>query len=138
MGLLLDTCALIFLVNGERMPDEARQAVESAEDDNTLYVSPVSAWEIGLVARSRRDAPQIFRPDPQRFVRDAFGQPNLRLAALTAEIAFQSSFLPMPFHADPADRLIVETARVLDLPILTRDRAILAYAARGHVAAVAC
>jgi PIN domain nuclease of toxin-antitoxin system len=45
--------------------------------------------------------------------------------------------LPEPFHQDPADRLIVATARLLDAPVVTVDRRILGYARLGHVAAIA-
>jgi PIN domain nuclease of toxin-antitoxin system len=46
--------------------------------------------------------------------------------------------LPGPLHNDPADRLLITTARALDIPIVTRDRRILDYARAGAVAAVAC
>jgi PIN domain nuclease of toxin-antitoxin system len=48
------------------------------------------------------------------------------------------SFLPQPIHNDPADRIIIATAREHDLTIITRDRAILAYGAAGHVKTLAC
>lgn len=138
MGLLLDTNALIYLVLGEPMPPHALAAVEQAEDDDALYASPVSAWEIGLLAKSGRGVTQLFLPDPRRFALDALSRPTLRLAPLTPQIAYDSSVLPAPFHNDPADRLLVETARTLSVPILTRDRKILDYATLGHLQAIAC
>ena len=62
----------------------------------------------------------------------------MRLAPLTPEIAIDSSFLPAPLHNDSADRLLIATARALQMPIVTRDRRILAYAQTGAVAAIAC
>ena len=52
-------------------------------------------------------------------------------------IGLAASALP-DFHQDPADRLLVATARALDVPILTRDRKILDYAEAGRVKAIAC
>ncbi|WP_404382283.1 hypothetical protein [Caenispirillum salinarum] len=60
------------------------------------------------------------------------------LASLTPRIPIESSFLPGEFHKDPADRIIVATARMLDLTVITRDRKILGYADQGFVRAVAC
>ena len=61
-----------------------------------------------------------------------------RLQSLTPAILIDSSFLPGDFHNDPADRIIVATARALDFVVVTRDRAILDYAKQGYVRALAC
>jgi PIN domain nuclease of toxin-antitoxin system len=60
------------------------------------------------------------------------------LCDLSAEILLNSSFLPGEFHGDPADRMMAATARDFGFTLLTRDRALLAYAAQGHLAAIAC
>ena len=72
-------------------------------------------------------------PPVQRFLSNS----GVRLTPLTPEIAIESSFLPR-LHSDPADRLLIATARALGAPIVTRDRRILAYARAGFVAAIAC
>ncbi|SIQ29534.1 PIN domain-containing protein [Rhizobium sp. RU20A] len=59
--------------------------------------------------------------------------PSLRLVPLDARIAIESVRLPGSFHPDPADRMIVATARTLRCPLMTADRAILAYSHLGHV-----
>jgi PIN domain nuclease of toxin-antitoxin system len=63
--LLLDTCALIWLANGERMSSESINAIEQAALNNGVLVSPVSAWEIGLLASSKK-APVQFSPSAQQ------------------------------------------------------------------------
>ena len=67
------------------------------------------------------------------------------VAALDAEVLsaglpalINSSFLPQPIHNDPTDRILIATAREHDLTIITRDQAILAYGAAGHVRTLAC
>jgi len=61
------------------------------------------------------------------WVRDALAYPDVQLVNLTPEIAIASTRLPDPFHKDPADRILVATARVLNIPILTADAKILTY-----------
>jgi PIN domain nuclease of toxin-antitoxin system len=56
---------------------------------------------------------------------------------LSPQIAIESHALPDEFHRDPADQLIVATARVTNATLMTRDRRILDYAARGHLTAIA-
>ena len=65
-------------------------------------------------------------------------RPGIRLAALTPEIAIDASHLPGVFHSDPADRMIVATARRIGAAIVTRDRKILDYAEAGFVEAMVC
>jgi PIN domain nuclease of toxin-antitoxin system len=64
--------------------------------------------------------------------------PNVHLAALSPEILIASSFLPGEPPSDPADRILLATARDLGAMLVTRDRAILAYGESGQVSTLAC
>lgn len=136
-ALLLDTCALIFIADGKAIDQTARQEIKQASLGNGVLVSPVSAWEIGLLAAKKAIA---FLPDPKAWVRSFLAYPGVRLTPLTPEITIDSSLLPAPqqLHADPADRLLIATARALDVPIVTRDRRILNYAQTGFLKAIRC
>lgn len=68
---------------------------------------------------------------------EALARSGVGIEPLNARIAVESYELPGRFHADPADRMIVATARVINATVMTRDRLILDYAAAGHLAAVA-
>jgi PIN domain nuclease of toxin-antitoxin system len=105
-----------------------------------LFVSTVSAWEIGLLHRkaSKGGSAASFSPDPQTWWRLAVRAPGLIETPLTAAIAIESSLLPTPLHGDPGDRMLIATARHLGATLVTRDQAILDYAVLGHVRAVAC
>lgn len=104
-----------------------------------ILVSPVSAWEVGLLARPRPDGKELqFRPDPKSWFAAVMTGPGVGAAPLTPDIAIDASHLPGNLHADPADRLLIATARHLRVPIVTRDRRIIDYAAQGHVEAVPC
>ncbi len=136
-GLLLDTCAIILVAENQPIDLLARQEITAASVVGGVLVSPVSAWEIGLLAAKRGFA---FLPDPKAWFHSFMMSPGVRLAPLTPEIAIDSYFWPAspPVHSDPADRLLIATARALNLPIVTRDRRILGYAQAGLVGAIFC
>ncbi len=136
-AVLLDTCALIWFLDGS-MPEEAANRVIRAGQLGGIYVSPVSAWEIGRLSRPGSGRGLRFIPDAKTWFRRALALPGLRPAPFTPEIAIDASHLPGDLHADPADRLLIATARHMLAPIVTRDRRILAYAETREVTALPC
>jgi PIN domain nuclease of toxin-antitoxin system len=136
----LDTCAVIWLVNKDPVAAAAITAIFAAGANQGIFVSPVSAWEIGLLSsnRSERRKTVQFMPDPKTWFTRLMARPGVRPAPLTPDIAIDASHLPGNLHGDPADRLIVATARHLGVPVVTRDRRIIAYARAGHVQVIRC
>ena len=131
-AVLLDTCAVIWLANGDRMAPEAIAAILAAGQADGVLVSPVSAWEVGLLSRSGRDGSALaFRPDARTWFARVMAAPGIRAAPFTPEIAIEASYLPGALHGDPGDRLIVATARHLGVPVVTRDQRIGPTARRG-------
>lgn len=133
--LLLDTHYWIWLQAGarEEFSPTVRKAVDEAAASGDLLLSVISVWELGLLeskGRIQLDAPC------EQWVRAALATPGLSLAPLTPEIALASSRLPEPFHGDPADRIIVATARTMGARLATRDSKILEYGRKRHVALV--
>jgi PIN domain nuclease of toxin-antitoxin system len=138
-GVLLDTCAVIWLMAGVLSPPVVGR-ITAAGMAGGIYVSPVSAWEIGMLSRAkpgRTSVPQ-FLPDPATWFATLMSRPGIKQAPLTPAIAIDASFLPGELHSDPADRFLVATGRTMGLPIVTGDRKIIAYAAAGHVDVIAC
>ncbi|MGA2484839.1 MAG: type II toxin-antitoxin system VapC family toxin [Roseiarcus sp.] len=134
--LLLDTCAIIWVANDEPIAKEAQEAITAALlADAPVYVSPISAWEVGMLAARRRIS---LRMSPDKWFDRLLGAPGLRLAELPPSILIASSFLPGDTPTDPADRIIAATAREYDLRVVTRDRRLLAYAESGYCRALAC
>jgi len=133
--LLLDTCAAIFAAE-EGLSAEGVEALDRAhESDEPLFMSPITAWEIGLLAaRGRLASPLSPLAWFERFTRRS----DIRLVDLSPAILVASSFLPGWAARDPADRIIVASAREMGLTILTRDSTMLAYARAGYVLACAC
>ena len=134
--LLLDTHVWIWLMNGdERLRNtKALQLIHQASSHDQLKVSIISVWEIGLLARKKR----ILLPrHPLIWVREALSQPGLTLAPLTEDVAVESSFLPGEMVGDPADRILVATARALKATFVTADEKIQRYATQNRIMIVA-
>lgn len=134
-SLLLDTCAVIWLFNKSLLAEAARTAIATAATEGKLYVSPFSAWEIATLARKRKIA--LTMPPRLWFTR-VVEHPGIVIAPLDHDILIESCFLADEPPSDPADRILIATARAHGLTIVTRDRPILDYAARGHVPGLAC
>lgn len=136
MPLLLDTCAMIWLTNGDAVSDQCIAAVNnSRESGEPIFVSPITAWEMGLlVARGRLSLMML----PQRWFDRVLQAPGARLADMSVDILIASSFLPGAPPNDPADRIIAATAREHGYVLVTRDRELLDYAEQGHIQALVC
>lgn len=133
--ILLDTCALLWTVNGDPLSLESLKAINKASTAGALFLSPVSAWEIGILAQRGK---VVLGVSAENYVSRAFTRPGFQIAALTPEIAVRASYLPGQFHSDPADRLLISTAILMGLILVTRDREILRYARGGHVSTLRC
>jgi len=135
-SLLLDTCAAIWLAADAPIAQPALDAVaEANRQGRPLQVSPVAAWEIGLMARKGRFRASL---SAQRWFERLRNLPGVAICPLTSEVLLEASFLPGDLHGDPADRMMAATAREYGYVLVTRDQALLDYAARGHMAALAC
>jgi PIN domain nuclease of toxin-antitoxin system len=134
-ALLLDTCAILWLVKDERMTDEARQAIRNAAGANGIFVSPISAWEIATVVKKGR---MTLTMTPEAWFDAVLALPGVRLAPTPTRTLIASVFLPGEPPTDPADRIIAATARAENLVLVTRDRKLLSYGDEGHVRILAC
>jgi PIN domain nuclease of toxin-antitoxin system len=134
--LLLDTHAAIWTSEDEELSDAAVEALDRAADEGIpVLVSPITAWEVGLlVARGRLALPL----SPRVWFERLLEAPYLKLAELPPSVLIASSFLPNAPFRDPADRILVATAREFGFALVTRDRTLLSYAAAGHLKAIPC
>lgn len=91
VGLLLDTCAVIWLANGQ-LPQPVVDAVMVAAISASTFISPVSAWEIGMLANPWGNRPALrFLPDPKAWFSEVMAAPGIRKAAMTPDIAVDAS-----------------------------------------------
>jgi PIN domain nuclease of toxin-antitoxin system len=133
--LLLDTNAAIWLSRDELKASASAKLDEAARAGVATYLSPITAWEIGLlVSRSRLS----LGTTPQRWFTRILAMPNVHLAELSPDILIASSFLPGTPPRDPADRILLATAREVGATLVTRDRLLLKYGEDGQVSTIAC
>lgn len=136
MKLLLDTCAAIWVVAGSDVSPAAEQAIAKAyERGETILISPITGWEIGQLARQGRFASPH---PPKKWFERLLAIDGVELADLPPSVLIDSGFLPGRPPRDPADRIIIATAREQGLTLMTRDRGILDYGSAGHVLTLAC
>jgi PIN domain nuclease of toxin-antitoxin system len=119
---LLDTHAWIWWIHADpRLGKRTRDALDVLPAEARPAICDISLWEIAMLVSLGR----LELPDPLEIWLDAAADPRtVRVLPITAMIAAEVSRLPERFQRDPADRLIVATSRVLNLPLVTFDRAI--------------
>jgi len=128
--IVLDTHIWIWWVHGdERLTPDQRESIAANEED-VIGISAISCWEIAKLVEYGRL--ELSSPIEEWF-EQALSYPGVQLLALTPEIAIESTQLPGEFHRDPADQIIVATARVNGCSLVTSDEKILNY---SHVATI--
>jgi PIN domain nuclease of toxin-antitoxin system len=134
--LLWDTCAVIWIYQQAKIAQPALDMIDAAHREGVVsYVSPITAWEIGMLAARGRLQLLI---TPQRWFARLFQVPGVRLADMSPDLLIAASFLPGKPPRDPADRIVAATAREYGATVITRDRALLQYGEQGHVSVVEC
>ena len=122
MTALLDTHVLIWWLNDrDRLSPAQQEVVGSASPASPLLVSDISLWEVATLCSLGR----IRLTVPLReWLDKAAAPPLVRRHGISPAIATEVAALPDSFHRDPADRILVATARVLGATLLTQDRRI--------------
>ena len=122
MNYLLDTHIWIWYCSQQtKISGKILSRITKA---NTLYVSIISCWEVAKLVEKKRIA---FTVSVDYWIKTALKYPKIKLINLTPDILIQSTQLPGTFHNDPADQIIVATARTHNLSLLTADERILNY-----------
>lgn len=134
--LLLDTHVWIWLMNGDPAlrGSPAVPAIEQAARQGQVGVAAISVWELGMLETKGRI---VLPMDGRLWVENALAAPGVCLIPLTPDIAMQSTRLPGAFQGDPADRMLVATARCQGCILVTRDQRILDYGGQGLVRVLA-
>jgi PIN domain nuclease of toxin-antitoxin system len=130
--IVLDTHAWIWWASDpNQLSQSAARAIESAYlDGGPLYVSAISTWEIAMLVRRGRLELTL---DVIDWIAHTEAVPAIEFVPIGNHLALRSVDLPGELHGDPADRLIVATARYLGMPLITKDRKLHAY---PHVEAI--
>jgi PIN domain nuclease of toxin-antitoxin system len=132
--LLLDTHVLVRLIDGnQKLGVRAREAIRLAYSEDRAVVSAITPWEIALLISKGR---LTLEREVLTWIHAALAVPGVRLIPLEPEIAVSSTRLPWEMHPDPADRILVATARHLGATLVTADQALLDFSGKGHFRAL--
>lgn len=122
--IVLDTHIWVWWIHDDPSLTEQQKQFLRDNDEQGLGISVISCWEVAkLVEYNRLTLPCSI----EEWLDQALAYPGTQLLNLTPRIAVESTKLPGTFHRDPADQLIVATARVHDWSLLTADDRILNY-----------
>lgn len=129
--IVIDTHIWVWWVQGDAKLTKAQLDVIEKHEGDLIGISAISLWEVAkLVERERLQLPCAINI----WLEQALSYPGVRVMELSPEIAVASTQLPGEFHRDPADQIIVATARACDCVLVTSDEKIINY---PHVEVVA-
>jgi PIN domain nuclease of toxin-antitoxin system len=122
LTVLLDTHIWIWWVTaGGTLSKRERQALGDAASEGALSISAISLWEVQMLHQKGRLVLPISLAD---WLTRATDENVLTVLPLDRDVIIALDALPPAFHGDPADRIIVATARAHALPLATHDSAI--------------
>ncbi|MCK5842176.1 MAG: type II toxin-antitoxin system VapC family toxin [Candidatus Sabulitectum sp.] len=125
MIYLLDTHTWIWWnMHPAKLSKRVLATLSESDKYDELLLSAISPWEFSKLLEKKRIGISC---NPEKWIERALDMPKLRLIPLTPKIAFRSTSLPQPFNGDPADQIIVATAREESAIVLSKDRAIRKY-----------
>lgn len=131
--IVLDTHVLVWTMeDDDRLGPTARRLIQGETGSGRILVPAISLWEIAILVAKERLA---LGQDVRTWIDKVSSLDGLAIADLLPHISLDAVSLPGSFHADPADRMIVATARYHQAQLVTADPQILSYAAQGHLIA---
>jgi PIN domain nuclease of toxin-antitoxin system len=142
--MLLDSHALYWLVSDSaKLLDEALVAIVDNQEAGTLFVSPITAWELSIATGKRRaeGRPDLGADSPESWFRNAVRATSARIIPIKQRISFAAAnVVSETGHRDPGDCFLIATARVRRMPIVTRDEILHRIAAErpGYLEVVGC
>ncbi|MGV2431989.1 MAG UNVERIFIED_CONTAM: type II toxin-antitoxin system VapC family toxin [Rickettsiaceae bacterium] len=128
--LTLDTHVLIWYMEGIKLSQNQVHLIDKAKENNNLFVSAISIWEVAMLANKGKVA---FSIGVSEWIEKALSIPGLNLVDLSAFILIESTSLPNYEHKDPADRMIISTCRSNGSHLMTFDQKIIDYSNNGYL-----
>lgn len=125
MKYILDTHTWVWWhMNPQNLSKKVKKLIEKIDGYEEMLLSAISPWEFSKLIEKKRIGISC---DPEDWINTALNMPKLRLVPLSPALAYRSTVLPQPFHNDPADQIIVATAREENATVLTKDDRIITY-----------
>ncbi len=129
---LLDTHVWFrYQLNEHALRPAAEAALDKAAERDALFISVISIWELAMLERDR-----YLQLDGgvKHWTQTALSKPGIALLPYSPDIAIESVHLPAPMHKDPADRILVASARIEGMTLVTSDKSILSFAKATRLA----
>ncbi len=125
MKYVLDTHVWVWWhMHPKKLSKRVRSIISHPDQYEELLLSAISPWEFSKLLEKKRIGISC---DPAEWIREALEMPKLRLVPLTPTLSYRSTTLPPPFHEDPADQIIVATAREEKATVMTKDKLLQEY-----------
>jgi len=125
MKYVLDTHVWIWWhMHPQKLSGKVRALLSAPERYEELLLCAISPWEFSKLLEKGRLGISC---NPEEWIAEALDMPKLRVVPLTPTIAYRSTALPEPFNGDPADQIIVATAREENATVITKDKLIQKY-----------
>lgn len=132
--VLVDTHIWIWYLNGEStLSTRIKKLIDASAINHELHVSAITVWEIAMLASKKKIT---LNTSCQAWIDKSLSLPGVLLIPLSPEIAIESCYLPGEFHGDPADRMLVASARIENLCLISRDTKIIAYCKKQGIEAI--
>jgi PIN domain nuclease of toxin-antitoxin system len=128
--LILDTHILIWYIEGINLSEPQVELIDKMREKSSVYISAISIWEIALLVSKERIALSI---DIDEWIQRVASITGLNLMDLSIPILTQSCTLLNYEHKDPADRMIIASARSINAHLITLDQKIIDYADKGYL-----
>ncbi|MGR6432498.1 type II toxin-antitoxin system VapC family toxin [Rhizobium sp. PAMB 3174] len=139
---MLDTHALYWLVTAaESLTEEALIEIAGSQASGSLYVSPITAWELTIASRkpAHKDPPNFGANSPSKWFSRSLAETGAKIIPIKQRIAIEAATVVSETgHKDPGDCYLIATARVKKLPIISRDSIFQALAAQGYLKMIVC
>ena len=123
-GLLLDTHVILWALLNEPIRQESRDRMRLAQPSRSLFVSHISAWEVGVALSKPQESkrPNLLGMPPNLWFQRAVRDLRVKALPISYKIALEASLVPAVYGSgDPGDCFLIATARLHNLMIVTRD-----------------
>ena len=123
--IVIDTHILIWWVSDDKkLSNAAKKIIKKTLIDSEVIISSISVWEISMLIEKER---LVISMDIESWINEVSSIEGVHFMPVDNEIGIKSTKLPGDFHKDPADRIIVATARKLAVALVTADEKIIKY-----------
>ena len=129
-SLILDTHILVWYAEGIKLSKQQADLIDKTRIEKKLFISAITVWEISMLSSKGR---LVLASPIKEWVNSLLTVSGIKLVDLSSDILIESSLLPNYEYKDPADRMIISSARITNSHLMTFDQKIINYANLGYL-----